>query len=124
MSALDTIARKQADAALSRYGKSVTLKTSIPGAHDPVTHKATLTEVSYTVKGLVESFNSFQVNGTSILRDDVRLTLAALNLAAKPAPDWSVDISVDGVTRTYSIITVDPIYSGELAAMYVCQLRK
>jgi len=123
MSAIDTIARSQAQTAITRYGKAIVLRRLVAGVRNAVTHKVEQVENSYIARALIEGYSAQSLVDTSILSGDLKLTIAAKAIE-RPEAGWLVDFNDAGNITTYTIISVEEIYSGELAALYVCQVRK
>lgn len=59
------------------------------------------------------------VDGNLVERGDKKLTFPALAFTIKPTP--SDLVGFDG--KTYTVIAVETVYSGELAALYILQAR-
>lgn len=118
MSFIDTIARAQASNALSTYGKAATLNKIAAGAYDLATGAVTNTTTAYAVQILIENYAQGLVDGTIIKQGDIRATMPALNNQT-PAPG---DDLVFGST-THKVVAVESVYSGDLVAIFIMQVR-
>lgn len=117
---LDNRFRPLAHNLIAKYGKDVTFTKTTAGTYDPVTGTTTgSTTTDTSVKVTPPSaFDIKEVNGTSIQTGDVKVSTAAVDYV----PDINQSVTFDG--NTYNIISVSPVYSGDLVAKYDCQLRK
>lgn len=123
MSAIDTIARAQAKSAIAKYGKRLTFRALTTGAHDAVTHSPGVVEAVYTLRGLLEEYALREVDGTNVMRGDMKVTVAAKDNEV-PKVGWTVDLDVAVPPARFTIIAVGAVYSGEQVALYICQVRK
>lgn len=104
---------------LSEFGKAVTLNRVTAGTYDPATSKATNSEKSETVNALLEDYKPYELaNGLAVVGDK-KLTVAAQGFKVPALTDG---VTIDG-TR-FAIVSLQTIYSGELAALYIIQGRK
>lgn len=76
------------------------------------------TETSYSARGFIDSYNDNQINNTTVLRSDRRITLIGNSIQGRQIPNTDDKITIEG--STYDIVNVqrDPA-----AATYVCQAR-
>lgn len=120
MTVLDSPFRNLAHDLIAKYGKTVTFSKPGTATYDPVTGTNTPgTPTTTTVKvSPPEAFKINEVNGTTIQAQDVKVSAAAVDYV----PDISQTVTFDG--NAYNIISVSPIYSGDLVVKYDCQLRK
>ena len=127
MSALDGALPPLAESLVRQFGKSVVL--TYPGAdpvYDPTTGQTIGGEpVEVEARAIVEAYpdavaRGGETNTDSIQRGDLKATLAADEL--EDAPTIEVTVTADG--KTYTVVTVDPVYTGERIALYVLQLRR
>lgn len=123
MSAIDNIARKAASNAITKYGKAVVFRKLTAGARNPATLKTDVSENQYPARALVENYTAYQINGTTIRAGDLKLTIAAQGNEL-PELGWFVDFNNLGEVLTYSVVMVESVFSGEQAALYICQVRK
>lgn len=120
MTDFDDTFRELAHDMIAEFGKIVTFTKTTPGTYDPVsgtTTGSTTTNTSIKVTP-PSAFDIKEVNGTSIQTGDVKVSTAAVD----HVPDINQSVTFDG--NTYNIISVSPVYSGDLVAKYDCQLRK
>lgn len=120
MTSFDKRFRNLARNMIAKYGKEVVFSKPGTASYDPVTGTNTPgTPTTATVKvSPPEAFKVNEVNGTTIQAQDVKVSTAAIDYV----PDISQTVTFDG--NTYNIISVSPVYSGDLVAKYDCQLRK
>lgn len=116
---LDTRARQTASDLITKFGKSLTLKTVVNGTYDPATGEITNTETTATVLGIVKDYASNEIDGTMVLVGDRKVSIAALG---NTEPQTTDKITIDGVD--WQVVAVSGIWSGELKAMHVIQVRK
>lgn len=119
---LDAKLRPVAKRLLETYGKASTLTRVTGGTYDPVTGQTTdPTETDYTVYASPPKFfRRDAVDGEIIRETDFYVTIAAQGLAV--TPDRETDtFTFDGAD--YTILRVEPQYSGELVAAYKLHLR-
>lgn len=117
--ALDKIAGGQASKLIAKYGKSITLTRITEGDYDPSTATTSNTSVASTINAVVEEYKGYDLANNLAVVGDKKLTVAAKGLVA---PSLADQITIDGVT--FSIVNIQTINSGELAALYVIQGRK
>lgn len=94
-----------------------------PGVWDPVGETTTAQPVTYTGRGVLDSYDSRRIDGMNILVGDVLLICLASEVTDKPAVGHQIN-AVDLITGeqiAYRVITagVDPA-----SAHYEIQLRK
>lgn len=117
---LDNRFRPMAHNLIAKYGKTVTFTKTTAGTFDPVTGTTAGSTSTDTVVKVVPpaAVDVAEVNGTSIQTGDMKVSVAAVDYT----PDINQTVTIDGAT--YDIISVSPVYSGELVALYDCQVRK
>lgn len=106
---------------IEKYGKTVTIQRATY-TYDPSTLTNTptpLTDVEIKVTP-PENYSSTEVDGDLIQADDLRVWLPSKDLDWTPAPNMHV--VMDG--KTFRIVQVETIYTGELIALYGLQLRR
>lgn len=101
-------------------GVSMTYQTSVMGAFDPATQKATETLTSIAVKGSPPfPFDDQLIDGVTIQQKDVQTILAERDLTFTP--------DINGViifnSLEYRILKVRPIYSDSREAAWILHLR-
>lgn len=108
---------------IQKYGKLVTFQRSLSGAYDPLTGTtAQGTTASYQVKvtppsGEVQRREEGSGNLPVVL---TRIYLPAKDLTFTPTKDMTV--IVDGTT--FRITQIEPVYTGELIALYGLTIEK
>ncbi|EKT4568460.1 glutamate 5-kinase [Pseudomonas putida] len=94
-----------------------------PGVWDPVSETSTAQPVTYTGRGVLDSYDSRRIDGVNILVGDVLLICLANELADSPAVGHqiTVDDLITGQPVTYRIVSpeIDPA-----KAHYEIQLRR
>ena len=121
MAALDKGLRAAASSVINALGANIQIVRTVPGTYDPEDGtEATPTQTTYTVKASPpQRYSNADIDGTSILREDLKFYVAALDLAIEPGPE---DVVVFR-SKTYKIVSVTPQYSGEQCAAWVLQCR-
>jgi len=120
MTVLDTPLRSVSVRLINKFGKPVTLKyqSITPDSYDPAKRKPHTSDVTKTVKAIIEPVGLVGAPGSgqrdNTLTSDLNLTIAAQGLPA--APKAKDAVTIDGLD--YEVDKVDPIYSGELVAIY------
>ncbi|RAS34015.1 MULTISPECIES: hypothetical protein [unclassified Pseudomonas] len=94
-----------------------------PGDWDPVSETSTAQPVTYTGRGVFDSYDSRRIDGLNILVGDVLLICLANEVTDRPAVGHqiTVDDLLTGQQATYRIVSpgIDPA-----KAHYEIQLRK
>ena len=94
-----------------------------PGVYDPVTEETTAQPVTYTGRGVLDSYDSRRVDGLNIMIGDVLLICLANEVTDKPAVGHEItaDDLITGEPVKYRIVSpgIDPA-----KAHYEIQLRK
>lgn len=94
-----------------------------PGVWDPVNEATTAQPVTYTGRGVLDSYDTRRVDGLNILVGDVLLICLANEVTDKPAVGHQITAPdlVTGEPATYRIVSpgIDPA-----KAHYEIQLRK
>jgi len=121
---LDATGRATASKLIGKYGATVTLKHVTTGAYDPSTGTVGTTTTSETVKSAPPKSpfsartgkGGFMIaNGLAQVGDKVFM-LAAADLASPPKLE---DLITFG-GYDWTIVSLNPIYSGELVCVYEC----
>jgi hypothetical protein len=108
---------------IAKFGKRATLRT-VTSVYNPALGRTVDTEVDVPMRGILEDYSGMQMGGNAetgegILRGDKKFTIAAHGLE-EPSPEARVLIDGTG----WGIIKVDSVYSGDLAALFVLQIRR
>lgn len=94
-----------------------------PGVWDPVNETTTAQPVTYTGRGVLDSYDSRRIDGLNILMGDVLLICLAKEVTDRPAVGHqiTVDDLLTGQQVTYRIVSpgIDPA-----KAHYEIQMRK
>ncbi|MBO9552222.1 glutamate 5-kinase [Pseudomonas sp.] len=94
-----------------------------PGVWDPVSETTTAQSVTYTGRGVLDSYESKRIDGLNILIGDVLLICLANEVTDKPAVGHQLTTTdlITGLQATYRIVSpgIDPAQ-----AHYEIQLRK
>lgn len=100
------------------HGYTVTFKRpQSGGSYDPATGTVTGgSEISWTGVGVFTNFRDEEVDGTSILTDDRKLLLQAVDLEREPEVSDTVD-------DTVQVINVRKMQSGPTVIAYILQTR-
>jgi hypothetical protein len=117
--ALDGPLRSVAKALTAKFGKPGTIEYLSTGDYSPTTGKASQSTSVATVSGVVEDYSAREIDGTLVLRGDVKWTIPAKDVT-RPAPNDMV--TLDSVR--YTVIIARSYHSGEQEALYQVQLRK
>lgn len=120
MAALDAKARATALKLLNKFGKSVTLTMVTEGTYDPTTGdvsgSSTTTEIP---KALIEDFNGVDYVSGLVEKGDRKITIPASGYT-EPNPNDRFTVGSD----VYTVVSVETVWSGEQAAIYISQVRK
>lgn len=120
MTELDDALVPAAAALLTQFGKTISIE-EVTKVYDETTGKTTIVVVAtYTPKAALETYSIALVNGDTVRHDDLKVTIAAQSLAFTPTIGWKVTID----TVEWRILRVEPLYSGNLVAAWVMQLRR
>ena len=120
MTTLDDKLRPKVVTIIDTYGKSVTFFTGTKTADlaaGTVSGGVTQVVVKATPP---ESYSSALVDGSNIRQGDLKITIAAKDLTFTPIAGQQVTFD----SRSFKVVGVMPIYSGDLVAAYTCQLRE
>ena len=94
-----------------------------PGVRDPISETTTAQPVTYTGRGVLDSYDSRRIDGVNVLVGDVLLICLANEVTDKPAVGHQVTVEdlLTGQQAKYRIISpgIDPA-----KAHYEIQLRK
>lgn len=120
---LDASLMSTAYSLIYRRGKTVVFKTYPAAVYDPTTGETTLgNSVDYTHKIIPPyPYSDKYINGDTIRAGDIQTGIAALGLLFVPDPS-ATKVVID--TIEWSIVNMQPVYSGEQIALYMLQLRR
>ena len=111
---LDVRARKTALALIDKFGKSISLVSVVDGIYDPLTGDISPpVQKVVIIRGLIEATVYFDVSRGMVVSNDKKVAIAAKGI---DAPKIADRLTIDSVN--YSVISVNAVYSGELAALY------
>ena len=120
MTALDTKARDTAVRLLDKYGKSITHTIVTEGTYDPITGLVSGGSTTIGVPhALIEDYPGSAYASGLVEMNDKKLTIAAKG-NNEPKPNDRFTIGLD----TYTVVSSSIVWSGEMAALYVSQVRK
>ena len=113
---------------LNRFGTSATL-TRIRSTYNTATGGVAETSTAYPVKCMVEGYNKYLRDGSTVLAGDRKLTIAARALPIEPAPVTKTgnDTYRDTITimgQTFNVVDSEPVFSGEQVAIWTVQGRR
>ena len=102
------------------FGKTVTL-VHISESFDPNTGTTLQTETTEMVNAVPpQAFSKGRIDGSLIQEGDTQVGLPAQSVTTPPTTEDRLKFD-DGV---WSIVAVDPLYSGEKIALYNLQVRQ
>lgn len=126
MSVLDGPLRAVAKNLARTFGREGTIEYVSTGGYNTTTGTAGQSTTSETVQGAVENYSSREIDGTTVLRGDLKWTIAAKDID-EPRPNDLVDFgeeTPDGKRIRWTVVDPHPVYSGEQVALYEVQLRR
>ena len=117
---LDGVMVPLAKKLIGDFGKTVTYK-QLSSSYDASTGKTTSAETaSSAVIAPPAPYRQNRIDGSTIQNGDVTSSVAASAIAFVPAIGDRVDLNaVD-----WQVVGVNPVFSGELVALYELQLRQ
>lgn len=106
---------------LTRKGQPVTITRYTPGAYDTATGKVPtpLPDDEEIGQGVALNYRSNEIDGTSIIRGDVKLILSAVGISE---PQIKSKVSFTGFTGR--VLSVDKISPAGEPIIYKVQVRK
>ena len=117
---LDTLIRPLADSVISTYGKPVTLRSLRVGDYDPNGGAASNNYVNYATKGVFGSPSKIMYDTMEARSGDASIIFADLKLTTIPKAGDLVTLD----DFDWTVIGVMSTFSGALAAVHTCLLRK
>ena len=108
--------------ALGNLVFDLTLTKVEPGTRTPgaLTGGTNPTETGHTVKGFVDEYKDYQIDGTLIQRGDRKVVILGGSLSSGVIPEPGDKITAEGETRT---IVEDGVKRDPAGATYTCQVR-
>jgi hypothetical protein len=94
-----------------------------PGVYDPVSEQTTAQPVTYTGRGVLDSYDSRRIDGLNIKVGDVLLICLANEVTDKPAVGHKVT-TTDLLTGELAVYTIVNPGTDPAVAHYEIQLRK
>jgi len=117
---LDADLRATAVELADELGKQIT-HVRITQSYDPTTGQTTETETTESVNAVPpQELDLSRVDGSLIQTGDTFVGLPAPSVSQVPSSNDSIRFDGD----TWSVVRVQPIYSGEKVALYRVQLRE
>ena len=110
---------------MDQFGFEMTLRSSREPTIDPNTGAITAaaTNVDTAVTGLFRFFSQDEIDGETILANDLQALIGGTELAAAGiVPDTSMQLIAKG--DTYNVVRVTPTQPGGVAVLYRLQIRK
>lgn len=102
---------------LEKFGGLVTMGRVTRGAFDPATGLAPVTEVSSSIYGVLDEYTVSEINGTTILRGDMKLYVVG-NLTVTPQDKFTVA----GVT--YRAVGAEHVAPAGSSVLTIVQVRR
>jgi hypothetical protein len=126
---LDLQMRPVATDLINEYGKPIVVRKTVSD-HDPATGKVTHTHTDISTKGVIEGYSAKTLmatggTGTSLVQvGDLSVTIPAEAFGDGEDPEPADTIFFDSTSGAeHTIVTVEPVYTGELVGIYICQIR-
>lgn len=111
----------------SDFVREGTIERVATGGYNPSTGKAGSQIIDTSiVRGPVENYSSREIDGTTVLRGDLKWTVPADGIdevRTNDLVDFGEETPSGGRIR-YTVIDPYPIYAGERVAVYQLQLRR
>ncbi len=98
----------------------LTLRRRVLTQYNPVSSGVVVNSEDFSVFGVVTDYNTYHVNGTSILAGDRKVLIAAESLSVEPSLDDELIIG----TMVWKIISVRPTIFQSTAVVYEIQVRQ
>ena len=111
-----------ADNLIKRFGQTVTLHQSVPGAYSHGVSTNTITDCIGV--GVISNYNQKEIDGTRIQFGDVKLLLSAFKSdgTTMPQPTSADTLTANGIT--YGVVSpIMPTNPAGTVVMYEVQLR-
>lgn len=114
-----TKTRANAQHAIARAGQPVTLTCLSDGVYDPETGKVTRTGTTHTGYGAPVNYAQRDIDGTMILRSDVRVLLGP-QIGVTPTTGDTLTVAGE----VYTVIASNPLAPGGIVVLHDVQCRK
>jgi hypothetical protein len=106
---------------LTTYGCSMTIVKEASGAFNPATGKKDpSTIVQVPCLGVIDQYDAFMVNGTSVLSDDQRFYIAASGVAQPPVAGDKITMGA----ATWNVVNVNTVGPAAIPLYYDVQVRQ
>ena len=121
---LDTLFRDLAVDLTSKFGPTATLIRDASSVDNVANERTTISQSNLSVRcSIPVSPKENEVDDEQILGTDLFLLIPARDLSTFDPPDQDKDtVSLGG--NVYKVVSVVPLYSGDLIAAYRLQLRR
>lgn len=117
---LDSVMVPLANQLIGDFGKTVSYKQRA-SSYDPSTGKTSFTETETSaIIAPPEPYKQNRIDGTVIQQGDVMTSIAGSSISF--VPEISDRVLMNGVD--WQVVGVNPVFSGELVALYELQLRQ
>lgn len=104
---------------LTRFGQAVTVQRTTTGGYDPLTGTVTGGASGYTCHGAVMNYRNQDIDGTLIMRGDVRVLLAP-DAGFAPNPGDKVTLAAGG---EMTVISAKQTHPSGFPVLYEVQCR-
>lgn len=109
---------------IEKHGRSLTLTREGVTSYDPETSSVTQgTPETSTFKGYIHQFNTDEVDGSLVLRDDRKVAIPALDTLGNPVLEPQEEDRISGVSDTLVVKGVRRIYNRDTLVCYICHCR-
>jgi hypothetical protein len=113
--------RETAHRLIQARGTSVVYRRVVRGHYDTATAQMTNSSTEHPIKAVVAAYRGSEVvQGSTVVRHDKRLQLAALSLPFAPQENDTITLAVD----TLTVYAVDAQYAGDVVVTYQLKARK
>ena len=103
--------------AINEYGSSITLNIITKGVYNTTTGETSDTNAPVTMKALIQSYTSKELQNTDIHADDIRFVIYL-----DGAVEYKDTITFD--SQVYKLLNIDPKYLQDENLMYTIQGRR
>ena len=122
MTALDDKLVPKALTMITNFGKNATFKVIAGADYDPLTGEVSQDGTSNIVRKIIPpmTYERKFIDGEIVQDGDLMTGIAASGLTFTPTDGMTVSFD----NTSWKIVNVQPVYSGELIALYELQLRQ